>query len=335
MLDPRGDHGQQGVYLRLLLEQLGLACPGHDLLQARIKVESSVENGRLDLAIEHPRFRIFIENKPTARFGHEQIVRYREALDRCDESLVKRLVIFRGWGEEDDISLKAGAITLHLGHDVRLWVADCAKATEAPDVQAYLNRLDRHLMKRFTGSGEQQEMAELIEIVTQSPGSMRAAMHIAGSIEIAKTELINQLYRTAAGREWPAGLSLGLSATKLYLQKNSELRVDFGDPDMDVAISFEKVRSPTEQPVVGLARRSQGRDFGKWDANAVGDVWGSGVKDAHRDGWWLWYQHWDQLPFNNPRDGIVGFWADVADRQGEGLLKKLELFTQRLTEARP
>jgi hypothetical protein len=166
LLNPRGPHGQGGAFLKLFVEMF----PG-DLKVDREEEWFAVPNhptvkGRLvDVALFRSRdAAIYVECKPWAAEGHDQLSDYAEdLLGRAERQ--KILVFVPGRQDREPVTLspelkarlgESGHVKIAYARkgarsSIVQWLERCAAVSEADNVRVFINDLKHYLDSEFPG----------------------------------------------------------------------------------------------------------------------------------------------------------------------------------------
>lgn len=341
MLDPAGTHGQGDSYLRGFLDLCRIAAPD-DCRSAKVRREvpryaGGRLMGRIDIEILHPAFLLLVENKPTARFGDQQLERYARTLPR---NLGERARVVTLLGAGWDVAVvaaieSAGTRALKLGIEVRDWVAACRSATPGAKVAAFLNDLEVVLDERYAGK-DAHTVQQIIDLLVATPETVAASIAVMDARD-ALTATINGLFLRSVQERAPAA-GLGELRPLAYEQPlfstnrgNGMLRIDIGDPRFDFVLSAEATNF--RSVALGVCLRRQRRGIAKVYADEIARLCGAlGPGQSIVDDWWLWWDHVQSLDASGAR-GIAppDLWGWAADAGDEGLAAA---FVKRAVEAK-
>lgn len=217
LLDPRGQHGQDSLFLALFLKRFGFseswigACAN-----AVVRKEALTRlNRRIDLLIEVDGMGVIgIENKPWAIEQDEQLDDYADHLHElaADDA---HLLYLSGDGSEpltlqrhsmmrDDNRFRTIPYAGKRGPTLQAWAADCAQNATAPKMQALLKDLELWLARMgdhstHTESGPAAEAARfLVDALREESGS--ATIRAAFAIRDSLPQVINSVYDNLAAR---------------------------------------------------------------------------------------------------------------------------------------
>ncbi|WP_342107375.1 PD-(D/E)XK nuclease family protein [Methylobacterium sp. SI9] len=340
MLDPAGTHGQGDRYLRSFLGLCGIAAPD-DCQSAKVRREVPRYAlgrlmGRIDIEVVHPTFLLLIENKPTARFGDQQLERYARTLPR-DLGRQARVITLLGAGWDAAVIgaiEQAGTRALKLGTHVRDWVAACRLATTEAKVAAFLLDLEESLDMRFAGK-DAHAVQQIIDLLTATPETVAASIDIMDAREALAATINDRFVDAVQTRARAAGLGairpVADEAALFSPQRNGMLRLDIGDPRFDFALSAEATFF--RNVALGVCLRKERRAMAGVYAEEIARLSTTlGPGQGIVDGWWLWWDHLQALDASGSR-GIspTDFWAWAADDGDDSLAAA---FVSRALEAK-
>jgi PD-(D/E)XK nuclease superfamily len=152
LLDPKGDHGQGDLFLRLLFKQLGLRldtnltknvtvqreAPTHGILKYRRRMDVFVEGGVL----------LAIENKMDSLEQRDQVRDYMQHLQQCARSRQVTLIYLTPDGrlpkslQPSVIEQEQSICRLHCWsyqRQLRVWLESCRRDCEAQKIRHFLS----------------------------------------------------------------------------------------------------------------------------------------------------------------------------------------------------
>ncbi len=141
LLNPRGTHGQGGLFLEAFLDHVGLRdikpkliAPGAHL---EVFYEHPITGGRADIVVRClPSLLLVIENKIKAdesmADGRGQLEKYRKWLNQ-QAAAEKRLIFLTIHGDKSQSGVEH--VDISYLRDIRKWLEDCLKRVAAPAVQ--------------------------------------------------------------------------------------------------------------------------------------------------------------------------------------------------------
>ena len=192
LLNPRGSHGQKGLFLDLFNKSLGLN--DFDADRATLTTEKSIgqktgdSGGRIDIFIESGNKQIIIENKRKAGDQERQLWRYHNAFNDAT------IVYLTPDGHAPDKN-SYSPLPLERFHilsyrdDITHWLDQCQEAvadkpylTECLHAYKILLNPDRTLMNNTAHT------------ILNSEDNVKSAFGIADSIEIVKSDIKERLF---------------------------------------------------------------------------------------------------------------------------------------------
>ncbi|MDX1902595.1 MAG: PD-(D/E)XK nuclease family protein [Thermonemataceae bacterium] len=168
LLNPNGLH-QQGIkFLELFCKQLGIE--GFDYLKAKINIEKSTDDGRIDIWIDDEKSVIVIENKIYAGDQDQQLLRYHTVIDKRFPKAY--LFYLNLWGtqpsEQSKQGLKEGKDFTIISYktDISKWLESCLKEVTLVPIVRETIRQYLNLVKNLTGQSlNRQFIMEMIDIL--------------------------------------------------------------------------------------------------------------------------------------------------------------------------
>ncbi|AII53847.1 PD-(D/E)XK nuclease family protein [Hymenobacter sp. APR13] len=202
LLNPKGSHGQQELFLTLFIQQLGLV--GVEAKDATVEVEKhigllnedSLAGGRIDICLfpenGHP---IFIENKIFAADQKNQLLRYHTYNPEA------KLLYLTLDGSEPGQHTTGGSIkqetvqSVSYATDIILWLELCRKeAVTQPLVRETITQYI-HLLKNITGQSTNKMMTEEVKkLILQDPGAVASAQLIRNAFDQIRSEVRQAIY---------------------------------------------------------------------------------------------------------------------------------------------
>jgi hypothetical protein len=150
LFDPIGDHGQQDLFLRCFLQEIKLSSIYSGKKLFSVSREDSVgEFGRLDISIGNSQFWLIIEVKIDANEQTDQIVRYRNYLDklsvwyRIPAENCKLIFLTPDTRKPRDLSVDVVCIGWHrISNAMELFCKDCRNIFVREIVNQYRDFID-------------------------------------------------------------------------------------------------------------------------------------------------------------------------------------------------
>lgn len=202
LLSPDGSHAQGIVYLKLFMESvLHRDIVESELLQAHVYREYVIkENRRIDIVIQTPHDFIPIEVKINAADRETQCeAYYQEAKHHTEKPTLYYLTKHGNMPDEKSMGFlkNSNAIKpISFAVDILTWLKDCVCQSEtirlAPIREILLQWID--VIQRMTNQTEESQKMELMQILMQSPESIKSALAVQESLELAKETLLKRLF---------------------------------------------------------------------------------------------------------------------------------------------
>lgn len=305
LLNPIGTHGQGAVFLKLFLDEVGIA--DFDPTSAVVQTEVGIgELGRIDIAItDRVGQRIIIENKIYAGLQDRQLQRYREYAPTAH--LV--YLTLNGEkpadnGETQDLNL----LCISYRQNIIKWLAECQqKVALVPVVREAITHYT-YLLKRLTNQNTNARMnEELLQAILKDEKSFLAFSHLCRTEQLVKQKLIMDLNEKIYS-EIPEGCRVicsfaGEKKSKGFLLTNSELEAEnlaFGlhfEGDNYQRCIYGFVKRDNKQPINELCDRL--RDEFKNEFGVVKST-------AYWPAWYWWEpQTWTDDVFHQIRFGTI------------------------------
>jgi len=216
LLNPKGSHGFDSLFLRLFVTELNIN--NFDCQSVNVKVEqyigkvSDISGGRIDIDIrDNNGYHIIIENKIYARDQENQLIRYfNYGENRCKNFKLFYLTLEGDMPDEEiscsdsknGIKLEEGVdyFILSYRNDIKNWLEVCReKATNKPllreGISHYIN-----LIKHMTNQSLNTNMNEEVKKVLLKPDSVRNLANLKECILQVQIELQTQFWKTLINR---------------------------------------------------------------------------------------------------------------------------------------
>jgi hypothetical protein len=182
LLDPKGNHGQGDLFLRLFFEQLGLGSGARLTNDATVRREALThfipnDRRRIDVLVEARALILAIENKKDSPEQPDQVKDYLEHLDECSRaSAISSILIYLTLNGRPPKSLKSLTLTERQQHqdaarlkcwsyqvDLRDWLMKCGDKCKAPKICHFLWDFIAYIetkLKRESENNEEDEADE-------------------------------------------------------------------------------------------------------------------------------------------------------------------------------
>ena len=294
LLDPKGDHEQGDLFLKLFFERmLPARFSSVNLQSAKVEIEYSMEFGRPDIFIHNDDFGVIIENKIDAEDQDRQIERYAKFLfKRFGENNNIHLIYLtpdgRDPGESSigDFQNKNDLLVCrsYMTHIIE-WLELCHKESHKmpllrETIAQYIN-----IIKDLTGQTRSRQMKEEFIDLLKSPENIQAVFEISRlRMDLIKNLMENNLLKPlqeSVKRE--LGLELippNAASPTIY---NKRYGFSFKNPDWStIEIRFE---------FYGPAQYFQNFFYGIWGENSE---LSERLKDKNAKPWEK-YIHWENI----------------------------------------
>jgi len=202
LLDPKGNHGQNELFLTSFLEQLGLADAAVAGQCRRVVREQLTDKGRrIDIFLDFDNCLIGIENKPWARDQHLQLFDYAKWLQQIS-GRKKWLLVFLSNrdpdpGSIDESWLRQLAFTtnyVQISYQQLIeWLQHGAGKAKAPTVRLFVEELIKFIRTKVNGEIDMADENETRDAILASDNSLEAAFLIARSLDATKKYLLRRL----------------------------------------------------------------------------------------------------------------------------------------------
>jgi len=153
LLDPRGDHGQQDLFLKRFIERLGRSSEPSmdDTKVVREALTHSIDSSRrrIDILVTSEHLALAVENKVDAGEQQEQLKDYHDHVGRlCQKDQKDYCLVFltpsgrkaESIDEDDATKLRDEHKLFELSYkrDIRLWLEECRRWCEAENIRYFL-----------------------------------------------------------------------------------------------------------------------------------------------------------------------------------------------------
>jgi hypothetical protein len=195
LLNPKGRHGKGDAYLKLFWDMVSPKIEGRpelDTKNARVTKEYSTnENRRIDIVIEDGTIFVPIEVKIRAGEQEAQIADYAKYAKPKNKGRNIPVIYLTIEGSEPKTAKGSYVVCISFKEDILSWLKKCLSQNETehtPPVREIIKQLI-NAVKSICGYSEDEEMdKEVVELITKSEESIRAAVAIKGVLENAKNE---------------------------------------------------------------------------------------------------------------------------------------------------
>jgi hypothetical protein len=294
LLDPKGSHGQGGVFLQEFAKILGLEpkwiAPTNDW---QVVTEQQA-NGqrRIDVYLNSNVGIIGIENKPWAADQKNQLNDYADYLKNKAAKKEWRLIYLGDKEPSTDSITKAkreeltrsGNLTCLNFHVLEGWLDDCAAHSKALVVRVFIEELAKFVRTNINGELEMSEENEVIGEIRKSPANIAAAFHVSNAMNALKQGLLQSFHDELKSKldeqgfhlVWDQVMTKGWGfGVKFREQDNKYLRIEFVDAEL-------------RNPCWGIRRDSESvkRDNNVWQG--IKEVMQNQFGQGRDCNWWSW-----------------------------------------------
>lgn len=268
LLDPDQTHGQCGLFLRLLLQVLGVEARFEDCRHASVRTEVPVRDGRMDVFVSMPGFQLAIENKPWARDQHEQLKRYFTHFDALRPTNYQ-IIYLTAKGtypsslcpKEADRRVSVKQLRLW-GYDseVLAWLARCQSECRADRVSIFIDEFSRYIRATFAGLKDRTMSDHLLEEITGSAENVEAAMLVFQMADPLRKRLLSDLQKQLEDKlpgqkvqvidnPWAkySGITIGFSDESPYSFKLRFQNQQFNGLDFGISRNVERSAEHTNE----------------------------------------------------------------------------------------
>ena len=341
LLNPKGTHNQNGLFLKLFLEEIGF---GKDYTEeankAEVIVEENIgnitdnyeEGGRIDLVIKfQSKPEIVIENKIWAEDQPNQLGRYYQKYKNAhfvyltptekkpsEDSL-------RGFPKEKDIK----CITYY--SHIKNWIEACIK--ESWDIPVIRETLKQYLntINQMTEQSTNNKMEEDIKaLITKNPEYYKTAIEFSRTVQQIEERLIvsiwEQLFKSFFQKYGSEFIIKG-NGVHFFTYKNYNFTIKLNDEFHKVGIWL----SPFKQNVFHVANDSEIEELKQY-FNSLKSIYGVGnVHENENYTCWVYCKN-DFLNFNEERR-INLYNKGYIEKLIEDILKEVDLFITTFMDA--
>ena len=329
LLNPEATHGQGGRFLQLFLNRLAAGWRPDACDRVKVKTESWVEEGRLDVIVSSGNRVFVIENKPWAANQPEQLKRYLTHLDRLmrDDTTLKPadfpLIYLTADGSAPPDSSICAAERLERTEAGQLhcwsyrehileWVTQCRAACRADRVSTFIDEFARYIGKTFAGVADVKMQDQLVEEIVNSAAMVTPAMQVVLAGNAIRDKLLSKLHGEIAAAVSSEGWIMDW---KVSSYSCSGLNIDFS-PQLACFFRLEFYRPNFNDFCYGAFKKDKSRPDDGGTRTALLSV-GPGKGDAKE--YWPWWRHSslhdDLFPFEPNWGSSPQPWAAIADRR--------------------
>ena len=235
LLDPKGKHGQGGIFLRRFLDLLATERFGRlgDLRNSRVYLEFQIKDRRrLDIVVEFDKRRcLAIENKPRAGDQPDQIKAYLDWLrSRYDEFLL--LYLSRQGEPPSEHSVKLSDLQGEAGKSLRImpyhqakdawddgfertgfgladWLRECREHCDVDRLRWFLREAETYCEKKFGGSAMTTGEHEIVKDFVLDGKTWTTALAIEKALPEIHADVRRRFLKSIADRLTKMGYTSG------------------------------------------------------------------------------------------------------------------------------
>lgn len=332
LLDPKGTHGQGGVFLDAFQKQIELKSAWVSTTEV-CKVDTEKQaNGqrRIDIYLDfHNAGIIGIENKPWAGDQDLQLSDYA-AFIKKEAGNRKWLLVYLSNSDPEGNSIKIDERKMleESGEFVRLsyadvieWLMDCACQSKALVVRIFIEELAKFIRMNINGELDMSEESEMKNLILKSTDNIESAFHVSMAMESVKQELLKMFRNELEGMLNARGFKLVWDSS---MSKEGQGKPSFGvkfSEKHDFYLRFEFGSKALDGLFWGIQHESSlinNHDLDIWSAinEKMSTQFGSG-KNEKRWPWWKrikdtsefkdGFSHWgsSEIPWVSMKEGVL------------------------------
>lgn len=202
ILSPEGSHYQGARYLKTFIKDvLKIDMSETEMERAKVFREFIIDNNRrIDLVIQTQNHFIPIEVKVFAGDQENQCCDYAKAAKNSPVYYLTR------FGDDPSEYSARGMIKSENGYeeivcisfseDIINWLESCVTQTETIKIAPIREVLFQFMaaIRKFTNQMEDEKEMEILNLITRSPDSMKNAIAIQNSVDVARQNLMKKLF---------------------------------------------------------------------------------------------------------------------------------------------
>ena len=276
LLDPKGSHAQQEIFLRLFVEHcLPTVYEAPDwqtfienIENTEIKIEERTSKSntkrRMDIYMEcrldNESYGICIENKPYAADQFKQLEDYAIELQKRNHKAWHLVYLSEYNDAPSDYSIKPEDLKAltdnHQFSAIKFseligWLKACQVECQNYSVSEFIAQLIKFIQKQFMGVEDMSGSNAVLEIIKKNSETIDASIKVANTIDKMKKELIKKLktdlLKKCNKKDYKLDIS-NLGSGKIYEQ------IKFIIPSYDIGyICFEFQGGNFDRPCLGIA----------------------------------------------------------------------------------
>lgn len=305
LLDPKGTHGQGGLFLHAFASLLGQSWITGTSEWRVVTEQQANGQRRIDVYLESDIGIIGIENKPWASDQKNQLNDYADHLKRI-AAKKSWLLIYLCNSEPSTNSIPKKKLEeyerdkklIRLDfHSLVGWLNSCAAQSRALVVRVFIEELAKFVRSNINGDLDMSEEKEVLDEIMKSPANIAAAFYVSNAMTALKQRLLrkfhddlkSQLEKKGFHIVWDSGMSQGWNAYVgfgvKFDQQDKYLRIEFDGSGMHRA--FWGVRRELE---------SVERDKTIWEG--IHEVMQNHFGYGKKSDWWPWYSELPDTQFD-------------------------------------
>lgn len=269
LLDPKGKHGQGGVFLEIFLQQLAQLIPSTTTWASTSEIvrvcteEQANGQRRIDIHLEFKHGAIGVENKPWAGDQKNQLIDYAGHLSIITKNEQWLLIyICNHEPGTESIILDEQRKLSDAGRFVRLnyteiidWLELCSCKSKAAVVRVFIEELVKFIRFNVNGELDMVDEHEVSDVIIKSTINLDSAFRIAKSMRHVKQELLKKLR---------ADLKVKLESNDLWLDWNLEgwrayigFSINFTDHPQSLSLGFYFEKAEMNGFFWGISRNNK------------------------------------------------------------------------------
>jgi hypothetical protein len=190
LLNPKGRHGKGDLYLKLFLDIVCQKIDGHLPLytkNARVTREHpTYDNRRIDIVIDDGNIFVPVEVKIGAGEQKDQLADYAKYAKSQNNGRNIPVLFLTPWGSEPKTALGFYVVCISFRDDILSWLEKCLSQKETEHTAPVYEIIKQFInaVKSICGHSEDEAMnKEIVELITQSEETIRAAVAISSALE--------------------------------------------------------------------------------------------------------------------------------------------------------
>lgn len=198
LLNPKGTHGQDRIFLELFLKSIGDNANWAKGKNVTRTETEKVTNGlrRIDVFIGFENGVIGIENKPWAVDQDKQLSDYADYLEKYSTN-GNWLLVYFGNSDPSEYSISPEKIVEIKGHYHQLnyrllsdWLDACAGKCKSLVVRIFIEELIKYIRININREPDMSESVELKKLILSTENNLESAFHLSNSMIDVKRELM-------------------------------------------------------------------------------------------------------------------------------------------------